>query len=259
MHKTSYLFSKIICLLVVCTLGASCAKPVIVPHDPAMERIVALVSSAVPESDIVTAIARIDLITSGTHYPAKAALLLKKSSYLRLELLPIMGPPDFFLTANPRELKILLPGKGEFYQGRPTGTNLSRFLPWRFDLNEIIAVLAGTCPPLTGEVRYSRCAEKNGPCVEMKAPSGMSQTIELESKGRMKKIERRDEAGNILYSAEFAEYEDGSPIAGKITINIGDGATSLTIRYSDLKIEKAKDLSVFDLPLPAGFKTVLLD
>jgi hypothetical protein len=38
-----------------------------------------------------------------------------------------------------------------------------------------------------------------------------------------------------------------------------DGITSISINYSDLKIEAATDSSIFDLPLPAGFKTFLLD
>jgi hypothetical protein len=40
---------------------------------------------------------------------------------------------------------------------------------------------------------------------------------------------------------------------------MADGITSISVKYSELKIEKAADLSVFELPVPAGVKLILLD
>ena len=93
----------------------------------------------------------------------------------------------------------------------------------------------------------------------MKVRSTIAQTVWIGSNGRLMKIVRNDDSGMLLYSAEFADYEEGSPIAGKITVSMADGVTSITVKYSDLKIEKAKDLSIFDLPVPAGFKTIIMD
>ena len=95
--------------------------------------------------------------------------------------------------------------------------------------------------------------------IEMKAQSGMSQTVWIGSDNRLSKLVRYDEKENVLYSAEFADYEEGNSIAGKITVSIAEGVTSITIKYSNLKLENAKDVSIFDLPVPAGFKTIMLD
>ena len=263
MYKTlqnrSHLFKKIIYLLIIPFFVASCAGPEVVPQYPATEKILAAVSNIVSDADMVSAIVQIDLVTPGAYYPAKAALLLKKPAYLRLELLPLMGPPDFFLAANLREMKILVPGKGEFYQGQPSGHNLSRFLPWQFDLEDMVAIFAGGYPPLNGEVSYLRFPEAGNMRIEMKARSGISQTIRIGPDGRLNKLERRDKEGNPIYIAEFDDYEESKSIAGKITISMADGTTSITVKYSDLKIEKAGDLSVFDLSIPAGFKKIIMD
>jgi hypothetical protein len=259
MQNQSHLFKKIFFLIVAVTLNAGCAKQIIIPHDPSTQKVLFSISNAISEADILSGAAQIYLVTAGGYYPARAALIIKKPSYLRLELLPPMGPPDFFLSTNPQEMKILLPAKGEFYQGKPTGHNLSRFLPWQFNIEDIVAIFTCTYPPLTGDVSYLRYAEGNTLRIEMKAQCGIAQTVRIGSDGRLSKLERFDENGKLLYSAEFTDYAEGSSIAGKIHVNMADGITSITVKYSDIKIEKAKDLSIFDLPVPAGFKKIIMD
>ena len=259
MQKQSSLFWKIIILFIITAFNVACARQVIIPHDPSIEKVLFTISSTVAETDILSAFAQIALVTPGGYYPARAALIVKKPSYLRLELLPPMGPPDFFLATTPKEMRILLPAKGEFYQGEPTGHNLSRFLPWQFSVEDIVAIFASTYPPLTGDVAYLRYTEGNSLRIEMKVRSALAQAVWIGSAGRLIKVMRYDESGKLLYSAEFADYEEDSPIAGKITLSMADGVTSITVKYSDLKIEKAKDLSIFDLPVPAGFKTIMMD
>ncbi len=254
-----HFFKKIIFLIIVVTLPAACAKQIIIPHDPSTQKVLFKISSTLPETDIMSAIAQIALVTSGGYYPARAALIIKKPLYLRLELLPPMGPPDFFLVVTPHEMKILLPAKGEFYQGEPNSHNLSRFLPWQFNIEDMVFIFAGTYPPLIGDVAYLRTPEENYLRIDMKAQSGISQTVWIGPAGHLSKLERFDENGKELYKAEFTDYEEGSSIAGKITVGLADGVTSITIKYSGLKIEKAKDLAVFDLPVPAGFKTIMID
>jgi len=259
MQKQSSLFWKIIILFIITAFNVACARQLIIPYDPSIEKVLFTISGTVSETDILSAVAQIAVVTPRGYYPARAALIVKKPSYLRLELLPPMGPPDFFLAITPEEMRILLPAKGEFYQGEPTGHNLSRFLPWQFNVEDIVAIFANTYPPLTGDVAYRRYPEGNNLRIEMKVRTAIAQIVWIGSNGRLMKVVRYDESGNILYSAEFADYEEGSPIAGKITVSMADGVTSITVKYSDLKIEKAKDLSIFDLPAPAGFKTIMMD
>jgi len=259
MQNQSLLFGKIFFLIIVVIMNAACAQQMILPPDPSTQKVLSSISNAVSEKDIMSGVAQIDLVVPGGYFPARAVLIMKKPSYLRLELLPPMGPPDFFLAATPQEMKILLPAKGEFYRGKPTGHNLSRFLPWQFNIEDIIAIFTCTYPPLTGDVTYVRYAEGNTLRIEMKAQYGIAQTVWIDSNGRLSKLERFDENGKALYSAEFADYAEGSSIAGKIAVNMADGMTSITVKYSDFKIEKANDLSIFDLPVPADFKKIIMD
>ncbi len=257
MQKQSRLFGKIIFLIIAVISSAGCAGKTIIPDYPSTEKALFALSNAVPENEVLSGEAQIELVTPGGYYPARAILFIKKPSYLRLELIPPVGPPDFFLAATPQEMKILLPSKGEFYQGEPTGRNLSRFLPGQLNIEDVVAVL--TCSPhLTGKVDYLRHVDKNNLQIKMKSQNGVSETVWIRPDGRLEKLEHFDENGKMLYRAEFSDYAPGSFIAGKIIIS-KDRITSIIIKYSDIKFEKIKNSSIFDLSVPAGFKKIILD
>ena len=260
MQKKVFSFTCIIFLLLLAVLASGCVPQAIIYPDSLAEKIMAAISSAVAEDDILSAIAQIDLGTIHGYHPARAALIIKKPSYLRLELLPVIGTPDFFLVASPEKMSIFIPSKGEFYYGLPTQANLAKFLPWQFNIEDIIMIFAGTYPSLKEKViSYQSYYEKNFLRIEMTAQSGCSQIIWVGENNRLLKLVRNDEYGKEIYNVKYDHYGPQSSIAGEITISMADGITSLSIKYSDFKIEKATDLSIFDLPIPANVKTITLD
>ena len=133
-------------------------------------------------------------------------------------------------------------------------------MPWQFNIEDIVMIFTGTYPSLKEKViSYQSYYEKNFLRIEMTAQSGCSQIIWVGENNRLLKLVRNDEYGKEIYNVKYDHYETQSSIAGEITISMADGITSLSIKYSDLKIEKATDLSIFDLPIPANVKTILLD
>ena len=249
-----------IALLLLSGLISGCLQRTIVHLDVSSEKQLTAISSAVTQDETLSAIAQIDLVTKQGYQPVRAALVIKKPSYLRLELLPVIGTPDFFLAATPVGKSIFIPSKGEFYRGKPTGANLAQFLSWNFNIEEIVMILSGAYPTLPEkEVSSQSYREGNFLRIEMKAPSGSSQTIWIGAKNRLSKYIRNDESGNEIYSVQYEDYEQESIIAGKITINMADGVTSISVKYSGLQIETAADLSIFELPVPEGIKTIFLD
>jgi hypothetical protein len=246
--------------LLLLAVLAGCIQQTVIYHDSSPKKILAAISSAIAENDILSTIAQIDLVTIHGYYPARAVLIIKKPSYLRLELFPVIGTPDFFLAASPEKMSIFLPSKGEFYYGKPTSANLERFLPWQFNIDDIVMIFAGTYPSLKEKViDYQSYQERNFLRIEMTAQSGCSQIIWVGENNRLLKLVRKDEYGKEIYNVKYDHYEKQSPVAGEITISMADGITSLSIKYSDLKIEKATDLSIFNLQVPANVRTIPLD
>jgi outer membrane lipoprotein-sorting protein len=258
MHKRLF-FPCIIFLLLLAALAGGCIRQTVIYPDSPLEKILAAISGVVAEEEILSATARIDLVTIHGYQPAKAALIIKKPSYLRLELLPVIGTPDFFLVASPEKMNIYIPSKGEFYRGNPTQANLAKFLPWQINIEDMAMIFTGTYPSLKEKViSYQSYREKDFLRIEMKTQSGCLQTIWVGEHNRLRKLVRRDEDGKEIYHVQYDNHGTEG-IAGKITISMADGITSLSIKYSDIKIEKATDLSIFDLPVPADIKVIPLE
>jgi hypothetical protein len=241
-------------------LSCSFKKPTIVYSGFSTVEINAPALGFINEDEIFNAVAQINVSTPKGLYPVKAALAIKRPSYLRLELLPVIGVPDFFLTVSPEVMKIFIPSKGEFYIGRPTVDNLKKFLPWHIELEDVIMIFTGTYPLFKEKnISYQAHRENNFLVVEINSPSGASQIIWVGENNKLLKLIRKDETGEELYDVKYSYSDDHSDLPEKITINMADETTSLSVRYSDIKIEKAKDLSVFDLTNPDGVKENFLE
>jgi hypothetical protein len=260
MYGKLILVPQIIFLLLLSWLICGCMQRTIAHLDVSPEKHFAAISGVVTQDETLSAIAQIDLVTKQGYQKVKAALVIKKPSYLRLELLPVIGTPDLFLAATPVGMSIFIPSRGEYYRGKPTGANLAQFLSWDFNIEDIVTILSGDYPSLPEkEVSSQNYREGKFLRVEMKTKSGISQTIWIGEKNRLLKYIRNDESGKEIYQVQYEDYERGSLIAGKITIKMADGITSVSVKYSGIKIETSSDLSIFELTAPEGIKTIFLD
>lgn len=210
--------------------------------------------------DVLKALVKIELATADGYYPAKAALIIKRPSYLRLELLPVIGVPDFLLASTPEKMSIFIPSKKELYSGLPTTSNLKKFLPWPIDIGDIVMIFTGTFPALKGKnISYHKFQEGSIWRLEMKSSSGCSQTVWMRSDNKLLKIIRKNEFGEDIYTVKYIYDEDAGAVLPQITILMADGITSLSVKYSDAEIEKTADLSVFHLEIPADIKEIPLE
>ncbi len=247
-------------LLLLSFFACGCVGQAVIYHDRPSEKIPASIAGFLSEDDILSAVVQINASTSDGYYPAKAALIIKKPSYLRLEMIPVIGTPDFFLTASPEKMSLFIPSKGKFYYGRPSAVNLAKFLPWKFNIEDAVMIFAGTYSPLKGKnISYQSYQENNLLRIEMKAQSGCSQIVWLREDNKLLKIIRNDETGKEAYTVEYI-YDDAQySVPAKIIISMAQEKMSLSVKFSDIKIEKAKDLSIFNLPVPSSIDPIPLD
>jgi hypothetical protein len=255
--KSSFLAVKLLWLFF---FVYGCAGQAIVYPDSPSEKIpTAIFSGPIAEDDIVSAIVDINLTSPDGYYPTRAALIIKKPSYLRLEMLPVIGTPDFLLAASPEKMSIFIPSKENFYYGQPTGANLRKFIHWQFDIEDIVMIFTGTYPSLKEkDMSYQSYREKNFLLTEMKAPSGCSQIFWVGSNNRLFKIVRNDKNGKEIYTVRYFYDDPPRTLPEKITISMADGITLLSVKFSDIRIEKATDLSIFDLPIPDNVNVIFL-
>jgi len=253
------ILSRIMFFLLLSGLICGCLQRATVSFDIPSEEHLNAISGTVTRDKTLNAIAQIDLVTKQGYQMVRAAIAVKKPSYLRLELLPVIGTPDFFLAATPSAMSIFIPSRGEYYRGEPTGGNLSKFLPWNFRIEDMVMIFSGMYPNLPEKnLLVQSYRDGNFLRIEMKAKSGSSHMIWVGEKNRLSKYIRNNKFGKEIYSVRYEDYEPESVIAGKITIKMADGINSISVKYSDLKIETTTDLSIFELPVPEGVKIILL-
>lgn len=260
MNQRRFLHLSILIVLALSALIPGCAGKKAAGLGALPEKSTEIISRTVDETDRIIATTQIELTTAQGYYPIRAALILQRPSWLRLEMLPLIGTPDFFLTATPGEMRIFIPSRGEFYSGKPSAENLARFLPWAINMEDLVMILSGTCPRLPGKhVSSDRHAEDGLTRVEMNAPASESQTVWVEKNGRLVKLVRKGADGKEIYRVHYDDYAPEIPIARRIIIKMADPATSASVTYKNINIEKATDMSIFELAVSSGIKTISLD
>ncbi|MFA4915865.1 MAG: DUF4292 domain-containing protein [Syntrophales bacterium] len=256
----------VIAFLVFSFFGClSTQAPLLPMNFPSPEDALRGISSKALLKGTFKATARIEIISARGGYPVRAAIMLKRPSFLRLDNIPFIGTPDFFLSVRENVLKVFLPGRGEFYIGQATTRNFSSFLPISLPVEDIISILTGACPFID---ERNQTMEGN--------PEGDLYRINVISMGRivrslwlnlkenhLVRVDVYPDNENIFSSAMFEDFSkvEDVDIPQKVIITTGkdENESSITIRYSDIKISAEKDTEKFDLPIPAGVKLIGMD
>lgn len=245
-------------LLSGCAGHGPTGLPDIFPDSPAAA-LRALAASS-PGSGTFTATTRIVIDRHGERYPLKVALMMQRPAFLRAESIPLMGPPDFYLSIAQGELRVFLPGKGAFYTGRATPGNLSRFLSVSIPAADMVSLLMGV-PPDDGEKRFSQGGEPEGGLYRVDQYLSGRKTRSLwidPKKGWLVRIETFADEGEVAYTAEFADHIriGAGFLPQQLTIR-QDASVLLTIRHTELRMIAA-DPGSFPLQIPDGVTPILL-
>lgn len=221
----------------------------------------AKLSQASDIRDTLQAIADIDLQTTGTRYHFKAALLLKRPAMMRIEGIPLIGPPDFLLSLTPKNLKVFLPGKKEFYLGRPVRENLTFFLPVGLSPEDMVNILMGLPPPAADrqlDVRETPPGSKPGLSLFSKGLKVQTLwfTSDGESLASMEII--TPEGGEIIVNYGGYRQVGNSRLPEKVTIAAAGKKSRIVVRYHDMTWSQNGDEASFDLPIPAGVTPSIL-
>ena len=228
-------------------------------HSP--EAALRALAASAPADQTLTATARIEINHQGERYPLKIAVMMKRPAFLRVESIPLLGPPDFFLSVAKDELRVYLPEKNAFYTGRAVPQNISRFFPIFMPAAEMISLLMGIAPDNREESPVLRGEqEEKYYRVDEYASDRRTRSLWIDPSGnRLVRIRTFAEGETVVYEAAFAEH---APVGEgfmpqRLTIT-GDGMAALSLRYTDLR-PIAADPESFPLPLPEGITPILLD
>ena len=166
--------------------------------------------ASIPGDQTLTVTARIEIKSHGERHLLKAALMMKRPAHLRLESIPLLGPPDFFLSIDAGEIRVFIPGKegnllrrsghrGESFPILPPGPAGGRdgFPP------------DGPLPENGGDGFFIVARGMGGWLyrVDQYRSGGKILSLWIDPSGDLlRRIRAFTEGGNIAYTAEFAEH-----------------------------------------------------
>lgn len=217
------------------------------------------------ETQTITATARILIERPGERHSLKAALMMKRPASLRVESIPILGPPDFFLSVADGELRVFLPGEGggKFYTGPADPRNFSRFFPVFLPPAELVPLLMGL-PPEDGEkgaFRLNGEWEKGLYRIDRYEAGRKIRSLWIDPAGdHVIRIRTFGEGKIVGYTADFSEHVrlNSASLPQYLEIR-GEGIPQLTIRYADLQPLADDPPPPFTLPVPEGVVPFLLE
>jgi hypothetical protein len=214
-----------------------------------------------PGAQAFTATTRITINRNGERYLLKAAVMMQRPAFLRVESIPLMGPSDFYLSVAEGELRVYLPGKGAFYTGRATPRNISRFLSVSMSAADMVSLLMGVAPEGAEEMQSLGGDREEGLYRVDQYKSGRRlRSLWIDpAGGRLIRFRRFMEEGTVLYTADFADHTrigEGF-LPQQVTIRVEEMAV-LTVRHADLR-QFTADPESFPLPVPEGITPILLD
>jgi hypothetical protein len=247
-------------LFVLVTINYGCVKSDLRVDDAHSRNIYLAAGSKIRETEIISAMAEIDLVTLRGHHKMKAIILLKRPSYLRLEILSPLGIPEYYLVATPEKMSVFIPSKRIYYQGKPAADNLARFIFLPFSIEDLVIIMSGSFPAINeGQAFYKSYKEADNLIVEAESGKSGSQIIKLRNDLKLSNFIQKDNFGQEEYNVQYEAYSKDSGLPLSIVINLADEITSMSVKYYDAKIEENNDLSIFDLQIPEDMESVILN
>jgi hypothetical protein len=259
----------ILLLILIAALGpalSGCAGRSVIPSPPpggayiSPEDALRALAASTPGDQTLTVTARIEMKNLSERRTLKAALMMRRPAHLRMESVPLLGPPDFFLSIDAGELRVFFPGKdgGSFYAGGATARNVYRFLPLAMPAADMVSLLMGH-PPRMEEVSSRRGEwEERLYRIDQYTAGEKILSLWINPVGDLLiKVRAFTEGGNIAYTAEFAEHTSvGTHLLPQLLTITGE-AVSLTLRYTEVRLDN--DGESFALPVPEGIVPIPLD
>ena len=214
---------------------------------------------------ILKTVASVEILTLRERTVMKAVLLAGKPDSLRIESLPIIGPPDFLLSVYRNTLKVHYPLQRKIHIGPSTDQNLLRFLPVPIPISDFVRILMGIRPEIKGQqVLLKAFPEGDLYRIHVLAGGQLRQTLWIDPRqDRLRRVEVFGALDDTLYTADFDRFPNfrSGTIPERIALTVNAyGGVKISIRYHEPELTTEPPTSdLFDIGSPEGADIVPME
>jgi hypothetical protein len=196
--------------------------------------------------------AKISLTSPQGKLGFRLAVIMQFPDKLRIESIPILGPPDFFFAAKDGRFKVYLPGNQEFITGNATPDNLSRFLPLSWTPERWVSVLLGSNTETSRHNENIRgTMERNLYRVDVLSGDFTEESLWINPES--KRLERSEylNPGGLKDTILFSSFRktNGRDFPQNVAIATGEG-TTIRIHYESFEVKEEGGNDFFELEPP---------
>jgi len=186
-------------------------------------------------------------------------LAVSRPGLLRVEMFDFFNRPIAVLVTDGQRFGLFQAQENKFYQGPATPRNLSRFLPLALPSEELVSVMLGQVPFLPAERMTLTVDEKARLYVLTLHRGEVSQVLGIDPKTL--RVVRSQVRGLDTYGLEYENFKDhaGALLPHEVTLRASSTDTFLGLRYTDITVNEAPDLTLFDLSAPEDVPVVEVD
>lgn len=265
--RTQCFVPLLLLILTACIFGCIAKEPSHVLTSATLnDNLIERAFHAHRNGETMRAIARIAIDSNESSVSRRFAVAVARPSRLRIESLPLFGPPDFLLSFCDGTFKAYVPEASKFYVGKATGKNLLAFFKINLSPAAITSLMTGA-PPLSPHVatRLSGYHDGKGRLrIDLLEGEKVLQSLWLNADLHMSELEINEGAGITPLKAFFSDYQAAAPqhpaYPQKITVIVEEPETvTIDIRYRDVAVSYDDSASFFDLQVPPLLSPIYID
>ena len=195
------------------------------------------------------------IIVNGDSNASKQLLVLKKPSFIRMDVLTPFGSPALTMATDGEFLDLQYHSENRFFSGQANGRNLSGLLSSSLNIKDLTEILSGTIPLISFDKEKSTVRlEKEGYRLTVENGSAR-QEILLESNGLYPMEGIIYGAKNkVLLTVRMDKYKKLKDIEFPMSIDLSIPLENyeMRIRYLDVALNEYTGMNAFQLNPPEG-------
>lgn len=182
-----------------------------------------------------------------------------RPALLHLETLDFFGRPQAVLVADGQRFGLYAAEENRFYRGPASPANVSRFLPVMLPGEELVALLLGQAPRIPAERKALAVDRDRGVYVLTLTRGQVEQRLEVHP--RYLRVTRSQVRGVRAYDAAFGDFAvtPAGAFPREVVLDAASADTRLELHYTDVSLNAAPDLTLFELSPPEGVPVVEVD